>query len=918
MCALIAQSPFLMGQTAQTDSGGGNQTIVLEEFVTTGSNIPMSVGQAGLPLTTITADDIELLPVTTTSELLRTVPQVVGSGNYKGEQVGNPGGGESSVALRGLSASQTLVLINGRRTAAQSGISSGIGNWVNINTIPLAAIETVEVLRDGASSIYGADAVAGVVNIRLKERFEGARVSLQYGDTTQTGSIAEKIGTFVTGISNNNGRILFSGSYQERDGIYSRERELTRSANLAAMGFPTINWQSSAPNPSRVSVNGGPPLRLSPEVIRSGTNYSSNPDDYVPWTGTAFPMDGNPDDIYLYDRYDYRLVTTEALPQKIYSIHGDGEYTLADGFKAYAMGWYSRIRSEVVSAPTPLFSSDEPLALDASGTLTTMTISADNVWNPFGEEITEVRRRFIELGPRDTTTNVDHFHFNAGIRGTDLFDAVNFDAYMVFSRDETSGTNRNLINKQELYRQLQNNDPSVPSVNMFATADFNLSPAIQPALERIRLTTNNAQIADLSVLGVSLNSTALALPTGPLGLAGGVEFRRENLSFNADSNSNAFNTIGSTNSASFSGDRQVSSYYGEFRAPIISNKQSIPYARSLTLRGSARHERYSDFGNITVPSVSLIYEPMENFEFRASYQEAFEAPAVGNLFQTGSESFEDITNPFSDTSATAASQIQARTLRIGNPDLEAAESQGWSVGFSSTLVEGLRVSADWWRVSTENEITLYKAPFILEQAVLEGLTPTNNPGGTFSRRVTVRPDGYITNINIPYTNAGAVEVQGIDYQVSYSWRTENWGRFLASLDALYVVKHRTQLEDGGPWYESAGRYNDIVGQIIPRNRGSISIVWDYRDYSVSLRYSYIDSLKESALLEDGDLKIPSYSTVDLQASMELPWKSRLTVGVQNLLDEEVPWIANTYSNAWAPAAYDITGRKLYVRISKDF
>lgn len=889
---------FMTGTNAQAQAGAASTLPVekMEKFVVTGSNIPTATDEPSLPISIVNRERIETLGIQTTSDLLQMLPQVVGSGNYRGEQVSNPGGGEATVALRGLPASATLVLVNGRRVALTSGPSLS-NNAVNINTIPLAAVERVEVLREGAGPVYGSDAIAGVVNIILRRNYRGSEMTLEYGNTTQKDN-STVIGSFIAGAGTDKTDVVVTGSFYENKGVYSRDRDLMKTADyrsLAAVGGRDTR-SSGAPR-GRIFVNEvidpvGAGIAFNGAVGGTGTvraNYSN-------WNSNTNP-------------YNFREITAEILPQKRYGISLNATHKISSDISLFAEANYTRVRSLTDAAPTPFFSDSEPFE-DLSGQIIQMTIPIGNIHNPFGAgssdgryAVDAVYKRFLELGPRRSVTTVNNSRLLGGFRGT--IQGWNWEVAALYSKDATNDINSGLVNKRELYSQLQNTNRAVASVNVFGDPDFNTKDAAQKAaLERLRLTAVNDSSYTTQQIDAKINGKVFDLPAGPVGIAAGAENRKEQFTFNPDSAITSFNTIGSTNQVATRGSRDVVSLYTEIGVPIANR---LPGIHSLDLTLAGRYEDYNDFGTTFKPGASLRWKPIdESFAVRGSYSEGFRAASLQELYLGGQESFEDLENP------NAPNQIQARSLYSGNPRLEPEESKSWNVGlvYTPKFVRNLTLRLDYYTVLKKNNIGVLESQFVFDRFL------AGDP--TFQRQVDINPvSKFATLIRVPYANLGKEVSRGYDYGFSYVIPSTNLGRFTVSLDGAYLATYLYTPDKTAAYLEGAGDYSNAIGNALPRHRGSLSTQWHHKNFDAGLSWNYIYGLREP--LSGGRThKIDNWNTFDVQLGYGLPNDMKVAIGVLNAADEKVPFIAGAGSNAYSNETHDMMGRNYYVRVTKKF
>ena len=374
---------------------------------------------------------------------------------------------------------------------------------------------------------------------------------------------------------------------------------------------------------------------------------------------------------------------------------------------------------------------------------------------------------------------------------------------------------------------------------------------------------------------------------------------------NPDSATTTFNTIGSTNQEATHGTRNVTSVYAEFSIPLIKN---VPGAHSLEATAAARYERYNDFGNTTKPGASLRWKPIdESLAFRVSYSEGFRAATLQELYLGGQESFEYITNP------NAPSQSQTRNLQSGNPKLEPEKSRSWNIGtvYTPAQIKGLTLRVDYYSIFKKNNIGLLQTQYVLDQ-YLAG-------NAAFQNAVDVNPTSrFVTEVRTPYSNLGKEVSRGFDYGFTYDYPTRDLGRFTFTFDATYLQTYLYTPDKSSDYIAGAGQYSTILGNSLPRHRSSFQTRWAHQDFDATLTWNCIAALKEFVASVESYHRIETYNTIDLQVGYKLPRDMRLIVGVVNVADEKVPFIAGATSNAYDAANYSILGRNYYVRVSRKF
>ncbi len=871
---------------------------LMPAYVVTGSNIPLSHEDMWLPVTELGRSRIESSGVQTTYDLLQSLPQAVGQGNYRGEQYPNPGGGESKIALRGLPASATLVLVNGRRVALTSGMSVGI-NAVNLNTIPLAAVERVEVLRDGAGPVYGSDAIAGVVNVVLRNRYRGGLLTAEYGNTTRRDA-GTLIGSLVVGTGNESTDLLVTGSWFHRNAVYSRDRDIVRTADYRRFGAARggTDWRLPDAPRSRLWVNG----TLDP--VGAGLIYSGQAGATGPRQPAAYRR-WSAD-----DGYDFRAVTAEVLPQTRQGLTLAAGHKLSDSVRVIAEAGYTKVQTFTELAPAAVYSDSQPF-VDASGAIVQLTVPIGNRYNPFGAGSYDGRyavdafyKRFVELGTRTTATDVHNVRLLAGLQGN-LAD-WRWEVAALHSSDRSSAFMTNLVNKRELYAQLQNTSTSVASVDVFGDWTDNLNdPARRAALERIRLNALSWSAYRLDQTDAKASGTLGSLPAGPVGAAVGVERRREEFEFRPDAAIASFNTIGASNQLGTDGSRTVTSVFAELSLPLVRRVRGI---EALDLSVAGRAERYSDFGSTANPGVSLRWKPAgRSLVVRGSFNRGFRAPSLQELFLGDQESFDWIYSP------THPDQPQVRNVRTGNPGLDPEKSRSWSFGlvFRPESVANLSLHLDHYSIFKRDNIGLLGSQFVFDQFA------AGNPA--FRNAVQVNPvTGYATSIGTSYANLGKEVSRGLDYGFSYAIPTRGSGRFTFDFEGSYVGAYLFTATRSSPYIEAAGNYSTAIGNSLPRNRTRLDVRWELKGWSADLTWSRIAGLKECISAVKSWHVIEDYNVFDVQVAHALPFNSRLTLGVANFTDEKPPFIGGAGILAYDSSMYDVLGRRCYLRLERKF
>jgi len=502
----------------------------------TGSRIRHTRYKQASPVDVISAPDIELSGAQSVGELLKFVPAV--SGNSTSTAISNGGNGTATVTLRGLPSSNTLVLINGRRVA-NDGLA---GESVDLNSISPAAVDRIEILKGGASAIYGSDAIAGVVNIIMKQHFHGLLAETFYGQASR-GDLQTRTHTLQYGTAIPNGSFFINISDYGQDDILSRDRRVSRSADSRTNGGADV--RSSATESARITLPDDTAVILDGGVYRPATDE---------------------------DLFEFRAFTTAVVPLDRTSVYSSLSYDFNERVSGLVEFQYLETEAEAALAPTPIFTAFERIPL---------TISHSNIFNPFGVDIADARRRLVELPPRLQRNNSEVARFSAIVEG--LFKQWNWDASYNWSRSKASETLSNLVNADNLQRGLGPAEACQTATTGDCVA-INLLGApgsITPEqLDFIRVRGGVSGHYQLSALALNVSHENLRWNARKVALALGVEYRRESTRKSPSRSIASINTLGGSNFEPTRGDREISEFYAETLIPAW---ESSDGATSTTL-----------------------------------------------------------------------------------------------------------------------------------------------------------------------------------------------------------------------------------------------------------------------------------------------------------------------------------------------
>jgi outer membrane receptor protein involved in Fe transport len=832
-------------------------------------------------------------------ELLRRLPQN-NAGSYDEKFQNSFAPGSSGVSLRGMGMSYTLVLVDGRRLGNHSMAQNMTTSFSDLNGVPLAVVDRVEVMLDGASAIYGSDAVAGVVNIITRDNFDGLEINVGYSNTTDDDMATQRY-SITAGTVSENGNAWVNIDYLDRNSMQYDDRDYSASANQGPKGY---DFRSSSGNPGSIKILPG-----SENGLESG--FYQVPGDST-GTPTAEEIIGSPG----INRFDYNPWMTLTPEYERYGASGRVNYTLTDYATAFVHTTYRNIKVRQEMAPTPAFGD---LNTDTWGIL-----PASNAFNPFGEDTT-FRHRLIEVGPRLFDIESDIYRVLPGVK-FDIGDSWQAETAFLYNKIETVDFGKNFVSADALKEALASSDPAT-AYNIFGAGLGINSPSV---LDGLRVNTLRRAESELRMFDVKAAGDLLELPGGTLAMAVGAETAKEEISDIGDALSMA-NKIVASGGTSNSGRRDRDAGYAELMIPVIGEDNRIPGIHSLGIQAALRLENYSDFGSTDNPKVGLKYSPEEHVLLRATYQTAFRAPSLQQLYMGQSISYPFLLDP-----ARGDEGMQYRTIQGGSEDLDPEESDSISVGgvFDIPMPDdmNLSLSVNWSQIELEDQIAGLGAQYMLTNEDLFGNNIIRNPQTDADKAAdNPGPDGQfgtedhpewgeddipnggipgsIKHINNSYLNLAEVEIEALDLQVDYGIDT-SVGYFAVNLAAAYLYQYDYKARPTDSFVDESGSYN------MPEWRGRMGLWWTYDKYSVGATVNYIDSFDQYYGVVS---EVDEHTTLDLQASYDLTDNSRITVGALNVTDEDPPWSdSEAEGYAYNAAGHNPWGTVLYARATVRF
>ena len=844
----------------------------------TGSRI-RRIGFKGVaPVDILSAPEIELSGAQTIGELLKFVPAV--TGNSLSTSIANGGDGTATVTLRGLPASNTLVLINGRRVA-NDGLA---GESVDLNSIPPAAVERIEILKDGASAIYGSDAIAGVVNVIMKRDFYGVLAETYYGQASR-GDLETRTHTLQYGTGLQNGSFFISATLYDQDPIFSADRSISRSADTRPLGG--ADQRSSAT----------PDARL---VLPDGATLIATPGGYRPATSE--------------DLFNYQAFTSAVTELERNSLYANFSYDFSEQITSLVDFSYVETSNTSTLAPTPVFTAFEQFPL---------TVDASNRYNVFGQDIEDVRRRLVEFPQRNQENESEVSRFSAIVEG--LYADWNWELAYNWSRSEATEVTRNLVNADHLRRGLGPADecrgPALDGcvpVNLLGVAGSMDADQVN----YLRADGKVTGYSRLSSITASVSSALFDLPYGRGDVAFGFEHRKESTRKEPDELLAGTNTIGATNFEPTRGERHISELYAETVLPAWKNASGLA---SLDVEAALRYSNYSDFGNTTNPKIGIRLQWGPALLIRSSYAEGFRAPSLNELYAGNTEEQSFIQDPCQIRKNVGKlpgceqladpTRNQFLTLKGGNKDLKAetATTYGAGVVWTPQFTPGLAMSADLFQIEQDNVVAA-SAQYIVNQ---------NARSGRFEERVSRDDMGNLALVTASNINVGKRRIRGADLSLTYHHRQRPWGQVSVIGSATWIGEYLARLDASAPELDLAGTFRDEASEGlggIPEWKAQLGLRWHLNRWRGSYQVHHVSSMRELLPGTDQTRGIEAWTIHDLQLSykFDLLEGLRWTIGVDNVFDREAPLAASAFNDNIDGRTHELKGRFWYTKLSQRF
>ena len=912
----------LLAQAAQAQEQAALQSPVARVEIT-GSNIRRAQAETASAVQTLTRADIEKSGRTTVAELLQTLA-VDNQGSVPTSFGGGFAQGASGISLRGLGTASTLVLINGRRVAPYGLADDGQKVFADLNIIPAEAVERVEILKDGASAIYGSDAIAGVVNVILRKDFQGTTVKANYGKSGYWDgrdarvAITHGVGSLDTDKYN----LLFSLEYGGKREVSNQDRSDRNQigrADLRDYGFSAQEafggtGAITSNNAAGSAVNGNVRNPTTLDYYNRGNPAGVGFTRLFPAAAcanfTSHPQ-GDPGGGCLTDaQQQYQQIQPR---QNSYNLFSRGTVQIAPEMQAYTELNYYWTESTSIATPSAISSSvgfpGGPVSNAA------VALGANHPDNPYFGTAARLRYLAFDVGPRVSSIDSKFGRLVIGIKGTTH--DWDIDSALLYSSNNVSNARTGYLQRDITFALLNPSAANVAAANLNPAyralppgsiwrigenAGLN-SPAIYAALSP---TISNKAETRIAQIDFKASREFGQLAGGPLGVALGAEYRHERTALGPTSGTETGNIIGLGYSA-YAGKRSVTALYGELLAPVL---------KGVELSGAMRYDHFDDVGNSYTPKIGIKWTPLPNLALRSTFAKGFRAPSAAENGVGGLAAFSTAADPVRCALGVAAACNPASIAIITspNPALSPERSKNWSVGAVWDPLPRTSISLDFWQIKRSNEINQEQtdAAIAAGHIARDPSTATTIPGDP----------GAIVAVLAKYVNSAQTQVRGLDLDGRTVFNLGT-GRGTLAMDAKWTHLFRwIRTEQDGTERDFAGTHGncDVTNCIgTPDDRVNLGATWDLAPWRVSATVNYRAPLKDTLFKNDpdgcavhfadgrdapGGCQIASFTTFDLTARWTLSARTELFGTIQNVFDKVAPLDPLTYgATSYNPLDY---------------
>jgi iron complex outermembrane receptor protein len=915
----------------------------LETIVVTGSNIRRVDIETASPVVTVDRAQIQASGKVNLGDLVQELPQM--AGNAMTPQVNNGGAGTAGVSLRGLGSNRTLLLVNGHRIPFQ---------LQDLNLLPVSIVERIEVLNDGASAVYGSDAVGGVVNIITRTNYQGAEFGVDYGQADKDDGTRKAIHA-IFGQTTDKGSIVFGLQYDKQDPISAANRNVSKAAQyLYNSGVNSHAGSSRTPGGAFFLPTGSPAANAlgCTKVTLSGS--------HLPGQTTA-PAQG---DFRCYnsstDGFNFQAVGNyDLLPNERTGVFVLGNYKLTDSVEAYVELLYHKMVAHQQLAPFPF---------DLVGN--NLIVPADQFYNPFGVTFgnngasSTIALRLTSLGNRGLKIANTTALGNAGLKGTFGDSSWNWDAHVSYGKLTLETQSLNFINISQITPDFGcTTAPGTAGATCTPIDIFNQSdPSTLAILNAAKINPFLNTLYQMKSAEASVNGSLFSLPAGDVQLAVGGNYRKEyqdtrvdpllNTTFNETNGVPTLLCPGPSSicSSPTQGGYNVKEAYAEVLVPIL---KDVPFVHSLNVDIGDRYSKYSNFGSTNNWKIALEYRPIEDLLLRGTVSKVFRAPTTSNLFAGPAQDAPTASDPcagvagvsgnaackgfnvpqqiFSQLTGFVMGSQFASEHGLSSAVLQPEFGKSFDYGFvyDPDWIPGLSVNVDYYRILLNNLIV--SGPGIAQTI----LTQCFNTQGPICGNVFRATDGSIKFVIESAFNSGNLVDQGFDIGAHYRLPAMAWGNFRVGVDGSYIEKYN--LDQGGFVQHLAGHFDKTFGNFA-RVRGLATLDWNLGPWTANWTTRYIGRITvgyanqclgpsaaefdgpdgtgpcDNYVGQDTGFAVQHYGAVtyhntSLGYNIE-PLNAFVQVGIDNIFDKQPPllYLNNVLNANTDVSTYDLAGR----------
>lgn len=916
-------------------------TTDLDRISVTGSRIRGASVETQQPILTMTRESLEKQGFSSVADVLNNLTSAGSPAISRSESLAsgeNVGG--YYVDIRNLGAERTLVLMNGKRLGATT---SGLQD---LSQIPMSAVERIEILKDGASSIYGSDAIAGVVNVITRKNFDGGEANVYVGQYGKGDGDTETY-SMTLGARGERGSLTLSAEYSKQDPVWAKDRWYSRDGSLGpnstSADWSPISQNGSWCNPKLYDCTKSSAVW---QTLNPGGN-PKNPNDYHAITEDEFANSNE------------QMTLLTGVKRK--SVYINGTYDFTDSISLNTDVLYNERQTFQQIAGYPYQS--------ASNSIKT-PLSAASAFNPVGQDLS-FRRRLWEV-PRTTDSQLKTLRFAPTLTGFFELGGKTFDwdVGALWNRNESIKSNRGDMSLIGARQALGPSFIDAGGVARCGTAanpilgdcrpwnpllpygvDGQGSLANQELQDFLFPTFTTRGVTKTTSFTANLSGAIVTLPAGDLGFALGVEHRKEEGSYVPDAFAQSGQSTGLGQKPT-RGEYDLNEVYLELNVPLLAD---MAFAKELTLNVASRYSDYSNFGGTTNSKFGLTWRPLDELLVRGTYAEGFRAPTINDLYGGLSSSFESYIDPcgvkapgsVAGNAACSGAGVPANYVQLGqggkecstlpcqsgdqfisgaNPNLKPETSKSTTFGlvWSPRWVQGLDLSLDWYKYEISDMIIADSVDRILRDCYVLG-------NADRCSSVTRAADGHVSAITYGTANLGKMKTEGYDLGVKYRLPELAIGQFSIDWTTSYTSKYDEQGQN------SAGN-NIMIGRVsepgLFRVRSNLGVNWQYGDFGVNYTARYYSGMKESCIsLDDGWCDAPNHMANgesdplrhtgsntfhDLQVSWKAPWDATVALGANNVFDHKGSLQYSAPNSAFAYYGGFDVGRFLYMKYTQRF